>query len=119
MPTSPAKDWLTIVGQPWAFESREFLRQFAVGKEISFSSIHSLPSNDDIPRDLGNAEIGGVDLTSELLKNGWAKLKEIKREPSEDDNKRKDIESEAKAAGKGIWNPHGPKVRCSHTNIYL
>jgi len=60
-----------------------------------------------------------VDLTSELLKNGWAKLKEIKREPSEEDNRRKDIESEAKAAGKGVWNPHGPKVRCSRSKIYL
>jgi len=44
------------------------------------------------------------------LKNGWAKLKEIKREASEEDNKKKDLENEAKAAGKGIWNPHGPKV---------
>jgi staphylococcal nuclease domain-containing protein 1 len=82
-----------------------------VGKEISFTSIHSLPSNDDIPRDLGNADIAGVDLTTELLKNGWAKLKEIKREASEEDSKRKDIEAEAKSGGKGIWNPHGPQVR--------
>ncbi|KAF9481526.1 hypothetical protein BDN70DRAFT_830817 [Pholiota conissans] len=96
--------------EPWAFESREFLRQLAVGKEISFTSIHSLPSNDDVPRDLGSAEIGGVDLTSELLKNGWAKLKEIKREPSEEDNKKKELENEAKATGRGIWNPHGPKA---------
>lgn len=81
-----------------------------MGKEISFTSIHSLPSNDDIPRDLGNAEIGGVDLSSELLKHGWAKLKEIKREASEEDNKKRDFENEAKAAGKGIWNPHGQKV---------
>lgn len=82
----------------------------AVGKEITFASIHSLPTNDDVPRDLGNADIGDVDLSSELLRNGWAKLKEMKREPSEADNKKKELENEAKAAGKGIWNPHGPKV---------
>jgi staphylococcal nuclease domain-containing protein 1 len=69
-----------------------------------------LPSNDDVPRDLGSAEIGGVDLSSELLRNGWAKLKEIKREPSEEDLKKRELENEAKAAGRGIWNPHGQTV---------
>lgn len=49
-------------------------------------------------------------MASELLKNGWAKLKEIKREASDEDNKKKDLEIEAKNAGKGIWNPHGQKV---------
>ncbi|KAF5321013.1 hypothetical protein D9619_001893 [Psilocybe cf. subviscida] len=109
--SAPRLGTTTRDDEPWAFESREFLRALAVGKEISFTSIHSLPSNDDIPRDLGNAEIAGVDLTTELLKNGWAKLKEIKREASEEDNKRKDIEAEAKGSGKGIWNPHGPQAR--------
>lgn len=99
-----------ICAQPWAFESREFLRALAVGKEISFTSSHSLPSNDDVPRDLGVAEIGGLDLASELLKNGWAKLKEMKREPTDEDLKKRELENEAKAAGKGLWNPHGPQV---------
>ena len=71
---------------------------------------HSLPPNDDTPRDIGTAEIGGVDLSLELLKNGWAKLKELKRESTEDDLKRRELETEAKAAGKGLWNPHGPKA---------
>ncbi|KAF5370772.1 hypothetical protein D9758_002014 [Tetrapyrgos nigripes] len=97
---------------PWAFESREFLRALAVGKEITFTSIHSLPPNDsDVPRDLGSAEIAGLDLSSEILKNGWGKLKESKRDPTEEDIRRRDLENEAKAAGKGLWNPHGPKAR--------
>ncbi|KDR75802.1 hypothetical protein GALMADRAFT_248516 [Galerina marginata CBS 339.88] len=112
--SAPRLGTSTREDEPWAFESREFLRQLAVGKEISFTSIHSLPSNDDVPRDLGNAEIGGADLSTELLRSGWAKLKEIKREPSEEDNKKKDIENEAKSAGKGIWNPHGQTARAVH-----
>lgn len=97
--------------QPWAFESREFLRAFAVGKEITFISTHSLPSNDDVPRDFGQAEIGGIDLSTELLKNGWAKANEkSKREPNEDDMKRKELENEAKSGMRGMWNPQGPKV---------
>lgn len=51
-----------------------------------------------------------MDLVSEILKNGWAKLKESKREPTPEDMIRKEFESEAKAAAKGLWNPHGPQV---------
>lgn len=100
--------------EPWAFESREFLRAFIVGKPVTFSVTHALPSNEDVPRDIGTAEIGGVDLASELLKNGWAKLKELKREPTEDDLVKRDLEAEAKASGKGVWNPHGQKARTVH-----
>lgn len=63
-----------------------------------------------MPRDFGNAEIGGLDLASELLKNGWAKLKENKREPTEEDTRKRDLENEAKSSGKGLWNPHGQQV---------
>jgi staphylococcal nuclease domain-containing protein 1 len=88
------------------------LRSLAVGKEVSFTTIHSLSSStDEVSRDLGYAEINGTDLTTELLRAGWAKLKEIKREPSEEDLKKREIEAEAKAAGRGIWNPHGQTVR--------
>lgn len=98
--------------QDWAFESREFLRAMVVGKPISFTSAHSLPpSGDDVPRDIGTAEFNGLDLASELLKAGWAKLKEFKRDLSDEDLRKKDLEAEARAAGKGVWNPHGPKVR--------
>ncbi|KDQ53594.1 hypothetical protein JAAARDRAFT_72541 [Jaapia argillacea MUCL 33604] len=116
--TAPRMGSSTRDDEPWAFESREFLRALAVGKEITFTSIHSLPpsAHEDVPRDLGNGEIGGVDLTIELLKHGWAKCKETKREAGEEENKRKEIENEAKAAGKGIWNPHGPKA---HSVIHM
>ncbi|KAJ6593999.1 hypothetical protein B0H19DRAFT_1246717 [Mycena capillaripes] len=99
--------------EPWAYESREFLRALAVGKEISFVSTHSLP-NDEVTRDFGTAEIAGHDLTSELLRNGWAKLKDIKREPTDEDLRKRELENEAKSAGKGLWNPHGPQARAVH-----
>lgn len=46
-----------------------------------------------------------------MLKHGWVKLKELKREPTEEDLRKQELEAEAKATGKGIWNPHGPQVR--------
>ncbi|KAG1737619.1 hypothetical protein EDB19DRAFT_1909600 [Suillus lakei] len=103
--------------EPWAFESRDFLRALAVGKEISFTSTHSFPSNDDVTRDFGIADIGGVDVASEMLKNGWAKVKESKRDPTEDDIRKRDIEVEAKATGKGLWNSHGPQARAVHQTM--
>lgn len=86
------------------------MRALAVGKEITFTSTHSLPPNNDTPRDIGTAEISGLDLTTELLRSGWGKLKDLKREPTDEDLKRRELEAEAKFAGKGLWNPHGPQV---------
>ncbi|KAG1881425.1 hypothetical protein C8R48DRAFT_680950 [Suillus tomentosus] len=114
---APRMGNLTREDEPWAFESRDFLRALAVGKEISFTSTHSFPSNEDVTRDLGTAEIGGVDVASEMLKNGWAKVKESKRDPTEDDIQKRDIEAEAKAAGKGLWNSHGPQARVVHQTM--
>ncbi|KAF8743984.1 hypothetical protein AX14_013386 [Amanita brunnescens Koide BX004] len=115
--TAPRIGSSTRDDEPWAFESRECLRVLTVGKEITFVSAFALPPNDDVPRDIGSAEIGGVDLPSELLKNGWVKLKDLKREPSEEDFKKREFEAEAKAAGKGLWNPHGPKARTIHYSM--
>ncbi|KAH7888601.1 hypothetical protein F5I97DRAFT_1853998 [Phlebopus sp. FC_14] len=112
--SAPRMGNTTREDEPWAFESRDFLRALAVGKPVFFTSTHSLPPNDDITRDLGTAEIGGVDVTTEMLRNGWAKVKELKREPTEEDTRKRDLEAEAKAAGKGIWNPHGPQARAVH-----
>ncbi|KAI8993849.1 transcription factor [Trametes punicea] len=108
---APRMGTATRDDEDWAFESREFLRALAVGKPVTFTSMHSLPPSDDVPRDIGTAEINGVDLATEVLKSGWAKLKELKREPTDEDLRKRDVEAEARAAGKGIWNPHGPKAR--------
>ena len=44
-----------------------------------------------------------MDLATEALRAGWAKPKESKREPTEEDNKRQELANEAKAGGKGMW----------------
>ncbi|KAI0051169.1 transcription factor [Auriscalpium vulgare] len=117
--TSPRLGNASREDETWAYEAREFLRSFAVGKEITFTSSHQLPPNDDVPRDLGNGEINGVDVSNELLRSGWAKVKEFKRDPTDEDNKRKDIENEARTAHRGIWNPHGPKAHAVNYTMPL
>ena len=82
-----------------------------MGKEITFTSTHSISSSVDNTRDIGTAEINGLDISIEVLKNGWAKLKELKREPTEEDLKKREAETEAKNDGKGMWDPNGVQVR--------
>ncbi|KAG8747170.1 hypothetical protein FRC10_002219 [Ceratobasidium sp. 414] len=95
--------------EPWAYECREFLRQFAVGKPISFTSTFSLPPKDDIPSDFGHAEINGQNVATEVLRAGFARCKDIKRDPTEEDTRRKELENEAHNGMVGMWNPQGPK----------
>lgn len=85
-----------------------------VGKEITFTVAHSLPPSNtdaDVQRDVGSVEFNGIDLATDLLRTGWARTKEgSKREPTEDELKKRDLENEAKQAGRGIWRPEGPPV---------
>ncbi|KAL1728856.1 hypothetical protein EV714DRAFT_252339 [Schizophyllum commune] len=112
---SPRLGSATREDEPWAFEAREYLRAAAVGKEITFTSTHSLPPNDETLRDLGTADIGGHDLSVELTKAGWATVKDHKGADEDPRTKMlRELESEAKAAGKGLWNPHGPMARKVH-----
>lgn len=84
-----------------------------VGREITFTSVHSLSSNDGSQRDIGNADVGGTDLATGLLRTGWAKCKENKREPTEEDNKRKALENQAKEGQLGLWNEANLKASLS------
>jgi len=71
-----------------------------------------------VPRDIGTAESNGIDLVSEILKNGWGKSKENKREPTPEDLRRKKLEDEAREAGKGIWKTDAPVVSFDSIDIH-
>ncbi|PAV18694.1 transcription factor [Pyrrhoderma noxium] len=101
--TAPRLGTQTREDEPWAFESREFLRSLWT---------------EDIPRDLGIAELNSsVDLQTELLRAGWAKTKELKRDPTDEDIKRQELEEDARKGGRGMWNPQGAKTREVHQSM--
>lgn len=104
----------SLLVQPWAYECRENLRTLVVGKEVTFITTHQLPpstTDAGVQRDFGNVEFNGVDLATDLLRTGWAKVKEGKKgEPSEEDLRKKNIEAEAKSACRGMWKMEGPTV---------
>ncbi|KAL8926180.1 MAG: hypothetical protein Q9208_003083 [Pyrenodesmia sp. 3 TL-2023] len=98
--------------QPFAFQSRDFLRRLTVGKVIQFNVLYSIPTG--TKKDYGNVILqGGERLPEACVAEGWVKLR--------DDSRRKDLseesesllktlelqQSKAKADGKGIWAGHG------------
>lgn len=122
--------------QPFAYESREYLRLLLVGREISFQVLYTVPNQSTGPNS-GPLEFGlvyqtspngqTVDVALQLIKAGWAKVREREGGPSgnanangegaeeeSEETKRKNLlkeaQEDAKSQGRGLWNPAGPPV---------
>ncbi|GAA5856749.1 hypothetical protein JCM8547_008820 [Rhodosporidiobolus lusitaniae] len=110
--------------EPWAFESRDYLRSLVVGKEVSFSVSYTVPSTNP-PLEFGivyvvNAEDGTeTDVAAELVRAGWAKVRDSSKRDqangaaAEDDEQAatasrraylRDLEEEAKVMRRGLWS---------------
>ncbi|KAL2128028.1 hypothetical protein VTI74DRAFT_9838 [Chaetomium olivicolor] len=92
--------------EPYAFQSREFLRSLAVGKPVKFSVSYTIPNSG---REYGTAVFqDGTELPEAAVKAGWLKVREDagRKDESEEilakiDNLRS-LESQAKDEGKGL-----------------
>ncbi|ORY67686.1 uncharacterized protein BCR38DRAFT_162880 [Pseudomassariella vexata] len=93
--------------EPYAFPSREYLREMVQGKQMKCTITYNIPTSG---RDYGTIEFhDGTKLPDELVKAGWVKVREDagRKEESEDvleylDTLRS-LEEQAKSAGKGLW----------------
>ncbi|KAI0243762.1 hypothetical protein L0F63_000717 [Massospora cicadina] len=88
--------------QPFAFESREFLRRLLVGKEVMFAVHHTTPSG----REYGSVRVGGEDVVELCVAAGWCSVRDEARYTEEDREavgKLKHLQDDAKLEGKGIW----------------
>ncbi|KAI0509595.1 tudor domain-containing protein [Xylaria bambusicola] len=97
--------------EPFAFQSRDYLRSLTVGKPIQCTILYTVPSSG---REYGYAQLkDGTQLPDELVKSGWLKVREDagRKEESEDTLERLDslrsLESQAKGEGKGLWAATG------------
>jgi len=93
--------------QPWAWESREFLRRLCIGKKVQYT-VNYRAAN----RCYGEIYLKGDDVRLLVIQAGWAQIRR-----RDDDNKqapRRQIadletllaeEEKAKKAQIGIWNP--------------
>ncbi|EWC44535.1 hypothetical protein DRE_06707 [Drechslerella stenobrocha 248] len=94
--------------EPFAFNSREFLRRNLVGREVNFSVLYTVPTSS---REYGVAIVpNGPSVVEYAVAEGWVKLREDagKREESSDHGeaveKLKALESNAKLEYKGMWS---------------
>ncbi|BGP16324.1 hypothetical protein JCM10213_009173 [Rhodosporidiobolus nylandii] len=112
--------------EPWAFESRDYLRSLVVGKEVSFSVSYTVPSVSP-PLEFGivyvlNPDGTETDVAAELVRAGWAKVRDSnKRDQAGDDEDSaatasrraflRDLEEEAKIMARGLWSTDKPPAR--------
>ncbi|KAL2023555.1 hypothetical protein VTK56DRAFT_2163 [Thermocarpiscus australiensis] len=92
--------------EPFAFQSREFLRNLTVGKPIKFSVLYTIPNSG---REYGTAALqDGTELPEAGVKAGWLKVREDagRKEESEEVLEKLDrlrsLEAQAKEEGKGL-----------------
>ncbi|KAI0440302.1 putative transcription factor [Xylaria telfairii] len=92
--------------EPFAFQSRDYLRGLTVGKPIQCIVLYTVPSG----REYGYAQLqDGTQLPDELVKAGWLKVREDagRKEESEEVLGRletlRNLESQAKSEDKGLW----------------
>ncbi|GAA5996660.1 uncharacterized protein JCM10292_003121 [Rhodotorula paludigena] len=113
--------------EPWAFESRDFLRSLVVGKEVSFSVSYTLPTTTP-PLEFGivyaaNPDGTELDVAAELVRAGWAKVRDsARRDQANGDDEEgaatasrraflRDLEEEARIVGRGLWSSDRPPQR--------
>ncbi|KAH9884162.1 tudor domain-containing protein [Xylariomycetidae sp. FL2044] len=97
--------------EPFAFQSREYLRGLVVGKAVKCTIMYTIPTSG---RDYGVVQLrDGMQLPDELVKAGWLKVREDagRKEESEEVQQHLETlrqwESQARTEGKGLWEGVG------------
>lgn len=89
-----------------------------VGKVAKFSVAYTI-STMTPPRENGIVFLPGVNILESAISEGWVKLREGGRKDKSDEEetllaKLKELEDQAKAAGKGMWSSDNSKVDVKH-----
>jgi staphylococcal nuclease domain-containing protein 1 len=95
------------VDEPYAWQSREFLRKLLIGKAVTFKVDYSVPA---IKRDFGTVYFNGESVLKTVVAAGWARVKEA-RDPKEKSDEYEELlalEATAKDAKIGMWG--GPNM---------
>lgn len=99
---------------PWAWDSREFLRKKLIGEEVCFT--FEKPANSN--REYGIVWLGkddsGENMVEAMVREGLVSVRREGRQPPEMLQKLIDLEDQAKAAGRGKWNQVPPSEKVRH-----
>ncbi|KAI5300115.1 heat shock protein 90, partial [Ascosphaera pollenicola] len=103
--------------EPFAFQSREFLRQLLVGRVVQFQVLYTIPTSN---REYGLVILpnspGPKTLPELCIMEGWVRIREDigRREHSEETaaylEKLCALEATARAESKGVWAESGDKI---------
>ncbi|XP_027339745.1 ribonuclease TUDOR 1 isoform X2 [Abrus precatorius] len=105
------------VDEPFAWESREFLRKLCIGKEVTFRVDYSVPS---INRDFGTVFIGDKNVAMLVVSAGWAKIREQGQQKGEASPYLSELlrlEEQAKQEGLGRWSKVPGAAEASIRNL--
>ncbi|XVF08565.1 hypothetical protein REPUB_Repub07fG0014100 [Reevesia pubescens] len=92
------------VDEPFAWESKEYLRKLCIGKEITFKVEHALPN---IGREFCTVYLGDKNVAMLVVSEGWAKVKEQGQQKGEVSPFLSELirlEEQAKQQGLGQWS---------------
>ncbi|XP_051119159.1 ribonuclease TUDOR 2-like [Andrographis paniculata] len=90
--------------EPFAWDSREFLRKLCIGKEVTFKVDYTVPS---INREFGTVMLGEKNVALLVVAAGWAKVREQGQQKGEASPFLADLlrlEEQAKMQGIGRWD---------------
>ncbi|CAK7270335.1 hypothetical protein SEPCBS119000_004039 [Sporothrix epigloea] len=104
--------------EPFAFQSREQLRQLVLGKQVQCSILYTVPSS---KRDYGTVQIkDGPKLPDFLVDAGWLKVREDagKKEENEETVQRienlRAAETKARTSNLGIFSGQNGRIEVQH-----
>lgn len=87
--------------EPFAWDSREFLRKLCIGKDVVFRTEYTIPN---FSREFCSVFVGSTNVGKEVVSHGWAKVKEAKGETPPEHAELLNLGEQAKTQGVGVWN---------------
>ncbi|XP_009617883.1 ribonuclease TUDOR 1-like [Nicotiana tomentosiformis] len=106
------------VDEPFAWQSREFLRKLCIGKEVTFKVEYTVPS---IGREYGTVFLGDKNVSMLVVASGWAKVREQGQQKDANPYLKplQDAEEQAKQQGLGRWSRAPGASEASIRNLPL
>ncbi|XP_073159229.1 ribonuclease TUDOR 1 [Henckelia pumila] len=93
------------IDEPFAWDSREFLRKLCIGKEVTFKVDYTVAS---INREFGSVFLGdNINVALAVVAAGWAKVKDVGQQKGEASPYLAELlrlEEQAKQQGVGRWS---------------
>lgn len=99
---------------PFAWESREYLRKLCIGKDVVFRTEYTIPN---FSREFCSVFVGTTNVGNEVVTHGWAKVKEAKGEVTPEHTELLRLEEQARQQGVGLWDRSPGSVEAAIRNL--